>query len=134
MLIGLADSDDHDFGGAQPAGPHAEELEPLVASIAQVVPDVQLDYLSALVKQTLVTDGSAEVADRIIGLLLTNPSYPKIGHLAGESRKERGEGSPGASDLGKGKGKRKRKRELNEGLGQDEDTPSKKPRIDYASG
>jgi hypothetical protein len=73
MLIGLAKSDDHDIGGAQPAGPHAEELEPLVASIAQVVPDVQLDCLSALVKQTLVTDGPAEVAERIIALLLTNP-------------------------------------------------------------
>jgi hypothetical protein len=129
MLIGLAKSDDHDIGGAQPAGPHAEELEPLVASIAQVVPDVQLDYLSALVKQTLVTDGPAEVAERIIAPLIMNPSYPKIGHLAGESREDRGEGSAGASDLGKGKGKR----ELNEGLGQDEDAPSKKPRNDYAS-
>jgi hypothetical protein len=125
MLIGLADSDDHDIGGAQPAGPHAEELEPLVASIAQVVPDVQLDYLSALVKQTLVTDGPVEVAERIIALLLTNISYPKIGHLAGKSREDRGEGSAGASDLGKGKGKRER--ELNEGFGQDKDGPSKKP-------
>ena len=40
VLIGLADGDDIGIGGLQPAVPQAAELEPLVASIAQVVPDV----------------------------------------------------------------------------------------------
>jgi len=55
----------------------ADLIDIYVDQVLEIVPDVELDHLAALVRKYL-TDFQDEVAQRVVHLLLEDPTYPKV--------------------------------------------------------
>ncbi|KAJ3495887.1 hypothetical protein NMY22_g19881 [Coprinellus aureogranulatus] len=93
-----------------------------VASVLEMIPDVDPDHLLALVETHLPTYGPNQIVEFLVAHLFENPGYPRV-----ERGKAKGKGrAVEAKAGGSASGKRKA------GSG-DEGGGPKKPKIDYAS-
>ena len=86
--------------------PDDDPIDVATVRVLEIIPDVRLDHLTALIIQHLPI-AQDEIVDVVISALLEDPAYPRT----------------------ESKGKRKR---LEKDLGGDDDRTASKPKIDYA--
>jgi hypothetical protein len=90
----------------------SDAISAYVAHVLDILPDVEPDYLNALVVNTITSHGSGAL-ERVLDVLFEDPKYPKV-------------------DL-KGKGKRKATNDDNDDEIQAQN-PSKRSKLDYGYG